>query len=140
CIPARGSADALAVAMLRQVLERDGAAVEVSSTAELSGETLELLRTRRVDVVCVSAMPPSQFLHVRYLCKRIAAQFPGLPIIAGMWTLELDAKWLADPLVNLPGLQVVSSLRDARLQVRQAADATYGRRQAALAARAVSPA
>jgi hypothetical protein len=134
CLPARGTADALAAAMLRQVLERDGAKVEVSPVAELSGDTLDLLESHRVDIVCISAVPPSGFMHVRYLCKRIASRFPTLPIVAGMWTLELETQELADRLPILAGVHVVSSLGEARIHVRQFAESVRIQREAGLAA------
>jgi predicted PurR-regulated permease PerM len=121
CLPARGSADALAASMLRQVLERDGVQVEVASIDELSGETLDLLERRRVDVVCISAVPPSGFMHVRYLCKRIAGRFPKLPVVVGLWTQELENQTLADRFPILAGVHVVASLGAARTQVQQLA-------------------
>ncbi len=117
CIPARGAVDALAAAMLRQVLERDGMTVEVIASVELSGVNLGLLETRHVDVVCISAVPPSRFIHVRQLCKRIAARFPNLPIVAGMWTLELDSQEQGDRLPIPAGVQVVTSFAAARSKV-----------------------
>jgi predicted PurR-regulated permease PerM len=122
CLPARGTADALAATMLRQVLELDGAEVEVMYAAELSGETLDMIETRRVDIVCISALPPSRFLNVRYLCKRIAARFPSLPIVAGMWTLDVENSELAERLPILAGVHVVASLGEARTQVHQLAE------------------
>jgi predicted PurR-regulated permease PerM len=130
CLPARGSADALAANMLRQVLERDGVQVEVASIDELSGETLDLLESRRVDVVCISAVPPSGFMHVRYLCKRIAGRFPKLPIVVGLWTLELENQTLADRLPILAGVHVVASLGAARIQVQQLAESARIQRDA----------
>jgi predicted PurR-regulated permease PerM len=134
CLPAHGTADALAATMLRQVLERDGVQVEVSSIAELAGETLDLLESRRVDIVCISAVPPSRFMHVRYICKRIAGRFPRLPIVAGMWTLDLETQELADRLPILAGVHVVTSLGEARTQVRQLAESVRIQRAAGLAA------
>jgi predicted PurR-regulated permease PerM len=134
CIPARGTSDALAASMLRQVLEREGAHVEVSSIAELSGETLNVLASHAVDIVCISAVPPSTFMHVRYLCKRIASRFPNLPIIAGVWTLELETQELADRLPILAGVCVAKSLGEARTQVRQLADSVRLQREAKFAA------
>ena len=141
CLPAKGSADALAAAMLGQVLAGEGVEIELASTAELSGETLALLEARPVDIVCISAVPPSRFMHVRYLCKRIGQRFPQLPIIAGMWTLELEKQELTERLPILAGIHVVTSLRDARIQVRQLAEATSIRRTAepAVAARIPAP-
>lgn len=134
CLPARGKADALAAVMLRQVLEREGVQVEVSSTAELSGETLDRLESRRVDIVCISAVLPSRFMHVRYLCKRIAGRFPRLPIVAGMWTLDLENQEFADRLPILAGVHVVVSMGEARTRVRQLAESVRIQREAGLAA------
>ena len=134
CLPARGTADALAAVMLRQVLERDGVQVEVSSTAELSGETLDRLEDRRVDIVCISAVLPSRFMHVRYLCKRIAGRDPRLPIVAGMWTLEPETEGVPVLLPLLAGVHVVTSLCEARTRVRQLAESVRLRHEAGLGA------
>ena len=75
-----------------------------------------------MDIVCISAVPPSRFMHVRYLCKRLASRFPELPIVAGMWTLELDSQELAERLPILAGTHVVASLSAARIRVRQLAE------------------
>ncbi len=124
CLPAEGRADSLAAAMLRQVLEGDGVEVELASTAELSGETLELFESRRVDIVCISAVPPSRFMHVRYLCKRIARRFPQMPIIAGLWALEPEAPGLPERLPILAGIHLVTSLHEARIRVQELAETT----------------
>jgi predicted PurR-regulated permease PerM len=127
CVAAHGSADALAAAMLGQVLERDGMHVEIAATAGLTNETLNLLETRQVDLVCISAVPPSRFLHVRYLCKRIAQRFPELPLVAGMWTLELGTQGL-DERVALPAsVHPVASLSAARTEVRRLAESSCDR-------------
>jgi len=132
CLPARGSADALAATMLRQVLERDGAQVEVSSIAELSAETLDRLESQRVDIVFISAVPPSRFMHVRYLCKRITRRFPELPIVVGMWTPEAERReGLENPPI-LPSVVVVASLGEARVQVRRLAESARIPREAAV--------
>ncbi len=122
CIPARGAVDTLAAAMLRQVLERDGMKVEVISSVELSGVNLDLLESRHVDVVCISAVPPSRFIHVRQLCKRIAARFPNLPIVAGIWTLDLEGQEQGERLPIPAGVQVVTSFAAARSKVHELGD------------------
>jgi hypothetical protein len=122
CIAARGAADALAATMLRQVLERDGAQVDLSSVAGLSGETLDLIESRGVDLVFISSVPPSRFMHVRHLCKRIGARFPKLPIVAGVWTVDFESQEFAERLPILEGVHVVASLGEARTHVRQIAE------------------
>jgi predicted PurR-regulated permease PerM len=137
CLPARGEADFLAGVMLGQVLERDGIEVEVAQLAELASETLVMLEDRPVDVVCISAVPPSRFMHVRYLCKRIAGRYPDLPIVAGMWTLDLEAAEVTDRLRILEGVHVVASLGEARRLVRELTGPARIRREVELAEAAV---
>src|SRR6185295_6665549 len=98
--------------------------------AELSGETLDLIESRRVEIVCISAVPPSGFMHVRYLCKRIAARLPDLPIVAGMWTLAPGNEELAGRLPAPAGVHVVKSLGEARTRVRELAEQVRIRRGA----------
>ena len=130
CLPARDAADAVAADMLRRVLERDGMRVEVSSTAELSAETLDRIESARVDIVCVSSVPPSGVMHVRYLCKRIAGRFPKLPIVVGKWAPVADEQEVPDVPPTLPGVQVVASLTEAREHIRQLAESARLQRDA----------
>lgn len=128
CLPARGSADALAANMLANVLRRDGIEVKVAPLGGLVGESLALIESRPVDIVCVSAMPPSRFLHARVLCKRIAARHPGLPIVVGMWTAAEEFQDLMVRLAPGDGVKVVSSLEEARKLVKHLAESVRGAR------------
>jgi hypothetical protein len=78
CIPARNPADALAAEMLDKVLQRARANSAVASLAEFVGETIASFSARPVDVVIISAVPPSRFMHVRYICNRLAIHDPDL--------------------------------------------------------------
>ncbi len=124
CVPARGASDSLAAAMLRQVLERIGVQVEISSLAELASASSDRLAARPVDLVIISAVPPSRFMQVRYICKRIASRLPGVPIVVGLWTLALDDQSLADRMPILTGVDVIASLEAALSRVRRLADSS----------------
>ena len=39
---------------------------------------------KKIEVVCVTTVPPDGFLHTRYLCKRLRGQFPELRIVAAV--------------------------------------------------------
>jgi predicted PurR-regulated permease PerM len=129
CIPARDSADELAARMLRQVLAREGLEVEITPLAELVGETLDRLATAPADVVCVSSVPPTRLMHVRYACKRLRSRFPDLEIILGLWTHQLAPEDLADLNPTKDRIQIASSLAEARTIVRGLASSELSRRQ-----------
>lgn len=133
CLAARDSADVLAATMLAQVLRREGLSVEVAPLAALSGELLAVLESRPIDAVCISAVPPSRFLHVRYLCKRIAARHPALPIVVGLWGQPLDGPGVAEHIPRFDTVQAVSSLADAAPLVRRLALTRRTHREAGLA-------
>jgi hypothetical protein len=124
---------------LRHVLERDGVQVEASSVAELSGETLNSIESRHLNIVCISDVPPSGFMHVRYLYKRITGRYPRLPIVAGMRTLDLENQELADRLPIIASDRVAASLGEVRTEVcRLTESARIGRRTALAAVVAAS--
>jgi predicted PurR-regulated permease PerM len=130
-MPARNAADALAAALLRHVLERDGVQVTSSPLAELAGETLAEFEQHPADVVCISAVPPSRFMHVRYLCKRLTGRFPDLEIVVGMWTLQLEESRLAERVPQDERVHTVSTLAEARARLLQLAEPLRIRREAA---------
>jgi predicted PurR-regulated permease PerM len=122
CVPSRNATDGLAATMLRQVLERDGAQVDVAALDGTPAAALSSLESRPVDVVCISSVPPSRFIYLRYLCKQIAARHPRLPIIVGMWTLDPGASEAADPASLPAGVHKVRLLAEARSLVRELAE------------------
>ncbi len=90
-VPARNPADDVALEMLSQVLD-GGWVLERVSTATLASEVLAAAGRNAPDVLCIAAVPPGGFGHIRYLCKRVHKAHPELPI----WVLRPDAH--ADPL------------------------------------------
>jgi hypothetical protein len=69
---------------------------------------------------------------VRYLCKRIAAGHPQLPIVVGLWGLRPDGQGLAVHLPSLEGVHFASTLGEARELVRRLAETIRGRQEAGL--------
>lgn len=121
CLPARSAADVLAAGMLGRMLAGVGSIVEVAPMDELLGETLNNLAQRPADIVLISAVPPSRFLHVRYICKRLAKQVPGIEIIVGLWTLDASAPGVVEQVPAGLHIHVVSSLAQALQKSRQLA-------------------
>jgi hypothetical protein len=119
CLPARDAADEIAGMMLAQLLEQDGYCAEYVSVEKLASEYLQIVETKGVQVVIVSALPPAAVTHARYIVKRLRARFPDLKIIVGLWTtagnLEKARLRLESSGTNL----VVNSLEKAIEQLRQ---------------------
>lgn len=113
CLPARGTGDVVAASVLARWLQRDGASVELVPLAELLGETLENVARRSIDAIFVSAVAPSGYMHVRYVCKRIARAFPELEIVLCMWTMQPDARSSDDRLPAGEHVHLATSLEEA---------------------------
>ena len=90
CFPARDEADEIAGTMLGQVLGASGAEMQTVSVDSLAGEMLEMIERRNIEVICISAVPPSGVRHARYLYKRIRAKFPKVPIVVALWNSKLS--------------------------------------------------
>ena len=121
-LPGSDEADALSALMAAQVLERDGLEVELAPLGELKGEILERVERSRPHVLLVSVVPPSRLRHVHYLCKRLAADHPELPVVLGLWCRRPDGQSLADRSPAFEAVTVVSSMEEAREAVRRAAE------------------
>ena len=68
--------------------------------------------------VCISATPPHDTLHTRYLCKLLRSRLPHLHIIVGLWDAEENEEKLARRRERLSADEVVTTLTDALEQIR----------------------
>jgi predicted PurR-regulated permease PerM len=90
CLPARDPSDEIAGMMFAQVLQRNGFKAEAVSVTALASEIIDLVECKRADIVVISALPPAEITHARYLCKRLHLRFPELRIVIGLWTSKAD--------------------------------------------------
>jgi predicted PurR-regulated permease PerM len=90
CLPARDEADEIAGTMLEQVLHASGVSMHIVSADSLAGEMMEMIEQQMIEVIGISAVPPSGVRHARYLYKRIRAQYPRIPIVVGLWHSKLS--------------------------------------------------
>jgi predicted PurR-regulated permease PerM len=115
CCPARGEADEAALTMLQHLLPPDKCRVEVLSSDALAGEVLTKVEEERPAVLFIGALPPRSLSGLRYLCKRLRAQFPDLKVVVGCWRLEEDdAKRTVERLTAAGADAVAASLLEAR--------------------------
>jgi hypothetical protein len=83
-LPARGEADEIIALMLAQLLNAHGIRTKAMSASALASERLEGAGGEKIEVVCISTVPPDGHLHTRYLCKRLREQFPEMRIVAAI--------------------------------------------------------
>jgi hypothetical protein len=89
--PAHDEADELALQMLQHVLDPGRFEIEVTKTGLLAAEVLSLVEQSTPTLVCIGLVLPGGFAQTRYLCKRLRARFPTLPIVVGCWSGTTDA-------------------------------------------------
>ena len=116
CIPARDQADELAAVMLSQLATQRGITAKALSADELAGEYLEQVGKEGARIACVQAVPPFGYMHARYLCRRLRAQFPELKVIAAILT-ERDPEETRKRQPGIDANEVATSLERALSEI-----------------------
>jgi hypothetical protein len=115
--PAHDEADEVALRMLQQVLDPRRFEVEVIKADLLAAAVLSLVEQSAPTLVCIGLLAPGGFAQTRYLCKKLRARFPALPIVVGCWG-GTEAESLAR--LRLDSLtQVGTTLTKTRQQIMQ---------------------
>jgi predicted PurR-regulated permease PerM len=86
--PARDEADALALEMVRHLLDPARYRIEVSGTGMLTSEVVAWVEQERPALLCIGAVAPGGLSQARHLCKRLRSQCPELKIVVGRWGLH----------------------------------------------------
>ncbi len=121
CLPARDEADELVAVMLSQLLESRGYCAYVPTPDVLASEMIDLVESKKADVVCVSAMPPAAVAHARYLCKRLHVRFPDLSMVVGLWTFKGDVDRARERIACSSSVRLLTTLTDAQRQIEELA-------------------
>ncbi len=118
CLPAADEADEIVAAMLAQCLEKEGYKAESFSYKTLANEMVTQVAESNCQTVCISATPPHDTLHTRYLCKLLRQKFPHLHIVVGLWDAETDEEKLARRRERLAADKIVTTLANALDEIR----------------------
>lgn len=117
CIAGRSEFDAVATAMLAQLLERRGIEAR-TMTAEATTRTgLAKVDLQAVDAVCLSYVNTSVHAHAHNLSKRFRRRWPGVAIVACLWSLAHGETEGREPGADLGVDAVVRSMAQALKQV-----------------------
>ena len=105
--------------MFQHVLDPGRFEVDMTKTALLTAEVVSLVEQTAPTLVCIGLVPPGGFAQTRYLCKRLRARFPTLPIVVGCWSgTKNEAEHLAR--LHLDSLtQVGTTLLETHHQIMQ---------------------
>jgi methylmalonyl-CoA mutase cobalamin-binding subunit len=118
CLPARDEADEIAGIMLARLLEFSGICADTASVTSLASEMIEGVAERNSDLVCVSAMPPAAVTHARYLCKRLNARYPEVPLVVGLWNARGDMIKARERIGCGSTVRIATSLSGALEEIR----------------------
>lgn len=121
CLPARAERDALAAAMLVQLLQQQGFEAEHAEGTMVAGELIALVEKAKPNAVCVSVVTPSTIIHARYLCLKLRTLSPTLKIVVGIWGATENATEAARRLRESGADEVVTTLADAIVQLAKLA-------------------
>jgi predicted PurR-regulated permease PerM len=112
--PARDGADALALEMVRHVLDPAKYRLEVYGTGMLTAEVVDWVGLHRPALVCIGAVAPGGLSQARHLCKRLRSQCPDLKIVVGRWGLHDERDTDCQQLLAAGADYVETSVLDTR--------------------------
>ena len=116
---ARGDADAVILAMLRDLLTPSRVALDVASAELLASEVVRGVREHGSGIVVVSALAPGGLAQARFLCKRLRSSAPGVRIVVGRWGAGGDAEGAREALLAAGADAVTTNLVETRDLVLQ---------------------
>jgi predicted PurR-regulated permease PerM len=120
-VPTHHELDDVACTMAAQVARRAGFEVQEVESGATADDVLKRLAVGRVDVVCLSQVPPVSFTRLRHLCRRVTARFPRQRIVVATWTVPLDAGRLRERMHGDRRLGFTTALRGLEGALREAA-------------------
>jgi hypothetical protein len=105
--------DALAGAMLTQLLQQQGLAAKNAPGKLSAGELLDLVEKSDVGATCISVVSPSTVIQARYVCAKLRVRFPQLKMVIGLWGTTEGLTDAARRLRDSGANEVVATLNDA---------------------------
>lgn len=131
CVPARDDADEITGRMLGALLGDAGIPCTTQSVHTLASEVVA--QAGSALGIVISALPPGAFRHVRYLCKRLRAAHPDLPIVVGLWGTKSTQRTVKR-LEDAGATHVTANLNDCQEKMRSLLRLDSGRTQLSSAA------
>jgi predicted PurR-regulated permease PerM len=118
--PARDEADAVALEMVRHLLDPARYRVEVSGRGMLTAEVVSWVDLHRPSLLCIGAVAPGGLSQARHLCKRLRSQCPELKIVVGRWGLHGEQDTDREHLLAAGADHVETTVLDTQRALTQA--------------------
>jgi predicted PurR-regulated permease PerM len=119
--PARDEIDELSLRLLEHLLDTEKFDVKVAPSALLSTEMAALVEEKRIQTVCVGAVPQGGLSHARYLCMRLKSKFPQVKIVVGRFGLKSNVDKNREQLIDAGAVYVALTMAEAAAQLTSAA-------------------
>ncbi len=117
-VPAHDETDEVAVEMLRALLDARMWELEVAPVAQLTSEVVNRAKEFDPAVIVIGSLPPGGLAHTRYVCKRIARQFPEARIVVGRWGVAEPEPESRAQLTDAGATHVTESLAETTLHLQ----------------------
>ncbi len=112
---ADGQTDRTALMMLRYLLDPEDWSLPMVSEETLTSEIAAQVAESAPAAICIAALPPKGLARARYLCKRLKAAAPEIPIVVGRWGARSISQTDRDLLKVAGASAVTASLAETML-------------------------
>jgi predicted PurR-regulated permease PerM len=114
--PAHDAREELALRLFEHLAAAAGGKMVLTGSKATAAEVVQRVADERPCLVLIATMPPRTTAQARYLCKRLRARFPSLPVVVGCWGGPEDPA-LVEQLRAAGASQVATTLRESGRQV-----------------------
>ena len=117
--PVADDIDRLCLELLCRIVLPGRGRLELVSHEATASDVLEIVRRISPGVVCLASVPPAGSARARYLCKRLRAAHPSVPIVVALTGTpdSESATSLRDQLMSAGANQVTTTFAQARDQL-----------------------
>jgi predicted PurR-regulated permease PerM len=112
CVPAADQADEIVAKLLTSVL--------ISTAIEARTGLIPEGDEPAPDAVIISALPPDAVTAARKACRRARAQWPGVPILVGLWNASGDLQQSRPRLEGVGATAIVTTFADCLRELNAA--------------------
>ncbi|MGZ5939449.1 MAG: AI-2E family transporter [Rhizomicrobium sp.] len=117
CVAGRGVLDHAAASLLAHLLERQGLGTRLATSEDLSPTNVQDFDCEGVQAICISYLEPGSPKNARYMARRLRKRMPGLPLIAGFWSVVQDDTHFLDSFESTECDFLATNLQQAVSQV-----------------------
>lgn len=115
--PVADEANEVALEMFARILPRGRLRLDISSPSLLASELVIRVHDDDPGILLLVALPPDSFAQVRYLVKRLRAEFPDKKLLVACWGLRRNLPRVRERLLEAGADMVSTRLEETRAQL-----------------------